>query len=98
MPDGGRDHLGRIADVLERQEEHQRRQTEALETLAEQLEVQNGLLFELITELDRRNSIAMTGVPDEASRPKSRATSVQDGVTYLAEQVDVDEATRWADE
>jgi len=95
VTDGGRD---RLCHVLERIEEHQDRQADALEALAEQQEIQNAVLFELVRELDRSNSIAMKGIPDEASRPKGKATAVQDGVLYLAENVDVDEARRWADE
>jgi hypothetical protein len=90
------DTLAEIA--ADEQGDQQRRQADALEDVAEQLQIQNGILFELITELDRRNSIAMKGVPDDAQRPKSRATGVQDGVTYLAENVDVAEARRWADD
>ncbi len=98
IADGGRDRdILALERRLDEQVEQQRRQADALEEVAERLQVQNGILFELITELDRANSIAMKGVPDDAQRPKSRATGVQDGVTYLAENVDLDEATRWAD-
>ena len=99
LTDGGRDaDLMALERRLDEQVEQQRRQADALEDLAERLQVQNGILFELITELDRRKSIAMTGIPDDAQMPSSRATGVQEGVTYLAENVDVAEATRWADE
>ncbi len=99
IPDGGQDvALDRIADALERQEEHQRRQADAVEVVAEQTAIQNAVLFEVATMLDRRNSIELTGVPDEALQPKARAIGIQDWVLYLAENVDVDEARRWADD
>jgi len=91
------EQLERLARSLERTEEHQERQADALDHLAEQIEIQNAVLFQLVQELDRRNSIAMAGHPDETSRTKSQANGVQDGVLQLAENVDVDEARRWAD-
>jgi hypothetical protein len=84
--------------ALERLEEHQARQAEALEAIANQVEIQNAVLFQLVREIDRGNSIAMQGIPDEAARPKGKATAVQDGVLYLAENVDLEAARRWADE
>ena len=77
--------------------EQSQRQTAAPEDLAEQVQIQNAVLLEVVSALQRRNRLAMKRDPDDWPSPKSRATSVEDNVLHLAESVDVDAAERYAD-
>ena len=83
--------------LLERAVESWERQEDALQDLAQQIEIQNAVLLELVSTQQRANRIAMKRNPDDWPSPKSRATSVEDNVLYLAESVDVDAAKRYAD-
>jgi len=85
-------------EVLDEFRELTERQTTALEDLAEQVQIQNAVLLEVVSSLQRRNRIAMKRDPDDWPSPKSRATSVEDNVLHLAESVDVDAAERYADQ
>lgn len=98
MTDLHRDDLKHLVRLQERQAEAAERQADALEDLAEQVTVQNGALQAQIRTLERLVSVQMAGVPDEAPTPTSVASSTADGVLSIAEQVDVDEARRWADD
>jgi hypothetical protein len=74
------------------------RRADALEAIADQLAIQNAVLFELVRQQERRAEIAMERPPDETRTPESTATAVQDAALHLAERVDLDEVRRWADE
>lgn len=74
----------------------QERQTEALETLAEQAEIQNAVLLEQTHALYRRLCFEMGNDPDNYGR--SRQTGfIEDNLIDLAQQVDLDEVRRWSD-
>ena len=88
----------RVERELARQRDYQREQADALERVANQLEIQNAVLFELVRQQERRLEVEMEHPPDETRTPESRATAIQDGALYLAERIDLDEARRWADE
>jgi len=92
--DGGLDENDVVTEMMK----DARRQTAALEDLSEQLRVQNAVLLELVSTQQRANRIAMQRDPDDWPSPKSRATSVEDNVLHLAENVDVDTALRFAND
>jgi hypothetical protein len=83
---------------LSRHRAFHERQADALEAIADQLAIQNAVLFELVRQQERRAQIAMERPPDETRTPESTATAVQDAALHLAERVDLDEVRRWADE
>jgi len=71
------------------------RQADALEDVAEQLEIQNAILLELVSTQQRRNRVALKRDPDDWPSPRSRASSVEDNVLTLREDVDL-RAVDWA--
>ena len=73
------------------------RQAAALEDLAEQIEIQNAVLLELVHAQHRRLCVDMGKDPDRYSR-ESQTGFVQDNVMDLFERVDVDTARLYADE
>lgn len=90
--------LTRLRRAIERIEENQRAQTEALEELGDRLAIQNAVLLEVVATQQRANRVAMGRDPDDWPSPKSRATTVEDNVLHLLEGVDLQTARRYADE
>jgi hypothetical protein len=64
---------------------------------ADQLEIQNAILLELIATVDRSNQIAMGHDPDDYRRGSRLASYIEDNVGHLREGVDLDAVGRWAD-
>jgi|GEM_PF-6481323 len=98
MTDLHRDDLKHLVRLQERQTEAAERQADALEDLAEQLAIQNGALQTQIRTLEKLVAVEFSGHPDDVPTPNSIASSTEDGVLSIAEQVDVDEARRWTDD
>jgi hypothetical protein len=92
------DDLEQMRYALRRIDEHQEEQTDALDRVADQLEIQNAVLFEAVRALQRQNRIAMGRDPDDVPSPTSLASMVEDGALHLAEGVDLEAAQRCADE
>lgn len=90
--------LQQMRRAIERIQQNETNQVDALDRVADQLEIQNAVLFQAVRVLQRQNRIAMGRDPDDVPRQTSLASMVEDGVLHLAEGVDIDSARRWADE
>lgn len=75
-----------------------KRQADALETLAEQVEIQNALLLQQNMALERLVSVQFRGNPDDAPRTASLASNTESFALDLRERVDLDAVGRVADE
>ena len=84
--------------AAERRNEILERQADALESLADQGRIQNGLLLEQTRALEKLVAVQFTGNPADVPSSRSLASSAEDGVLDLTEQVDLDAVGRVADE
>lgn len=86
-----------MTDYDEDELRRERRRTEALETIAEQLEIQNGVLLELVIQQER-TARAVAGLDPDDFYSDRKANYVNDRVLELVEKVDLEEAHFWADQ
>jgi len=89
--------IRQLRQTIQRIESHQEKQTEALEAVADRLEIQNAVLLELATEMARANNREIGRDPDDIST-RGKAKNVENHVLNLREQVDLDAVGRVADE
>jgi len=85
------------AEAYARLAEQGERQTVAQEMIADQLELQNALLFELAIQHRREVRVLMGKDPDKP-RDTSHAGSIETNAVNLREYVDLDAVRRVADE
>lgn len=85
-------------DHNERLAEAQERQADALEALAEQMEVQNAAILSQTHAIEQLVAVQFSGNPADAPNTASLASRVEDGVLDLSTGVDLDAVERAARE